>query len=89
MLVLALVGVATDEIVADYVCSTERLRACYAARGEVDQGELIERFLDSRGTTAGEILIATLNSIDVWATLRAGGLHEPEVTALRARLLES
>ena len=88
MLVLVLVGVATEEIVADYERSTERLQACYGARGQVDQGELIERFLDSRGTTAREVLMAMINSVDVRATLRAGGLQDPEVTALRARLLE-
>lgn len=40
MLLLALVGVAPEEIAADYELSAERLRARYAARGEEDQGPL-------------------------------------------------
>jgi protein-tyrosine phosphatase len=88
MLVLALVGVSLEEIVADYELSADRLRARYAARGERDQGPMLEGFLASKGATAGEVLLATLRSLDVEATLRAGGLGEQDVTALRARLLE-
>lgn len=88
MLVLALVGVAPEEIAADYERSTERLRACYAARGEFDQGDVIERFLSGRGTSAGQILRETLSSVDVAGQLRAGGLQEADEVALRARLLE-
>jgi protein-tyrosine phosphatase len=87
MLVLALVGVSPEEIVADYELSTHRVRARYAARGERDQGALLKDFLASKGTTAGEVILATLAVVDIEATLRAGGLGEPDVTALRARLL--
>ncbi len=43
MLVLALVGVAPEEIAADYALSAERLPARYAARGEEDQGPPLAR----------------------------------------------
>jgi hypothetical protein len=87
MLALALVGVSPGAIVADYELSAARLRACYAARGEPDQGPVLESYLASRGTTAGEVLLATLDALDVEATLLAGGLTASDVSALRSRLL--
>ena len=53
MLLLALVGVAVEDIAADYALSAERLAARYAARGEPDQGPLVEAFLADRGTSGG------------------------------------
>lgn len=87
MLTLALVGVGAPEIVADYEISGERLRACYAARGEPDQGPMLEAFLASCGVTAGQIILDTLACLDVAATLRRGGLTDADVSRLRARLL--
>ncbi|HTE60510.1 MAG TPA: tyrosine-protein phosphatase [Solirubrobacteraceae bacterium] len=87
MLVLALVGVAPEGIAADYVLSSERLRARYAARGEADQGPLLESFLADRGTTAGELIIATLAGLDVEAHLRDAGLTDQDLAALRRRLV--
>ena len=40
MLLLALAGVAVEDIAADYALSAERLAARCAARGEPDQGPL-------------------------------------------------
>lgn len=45
MLLLALVGVAPDDIATDYALSAERLPARYAARGEEDQGRCWRAFL--------------------------------------------
>ena len=87
MLALALVGVAPEDIAADYVLSSERLRARYAARGEADQGPLLESFLADRGTTAGELIIATLAGLDVEAHLRDAGLMDQDLAALRRRLV--
>jgi protein-tyrosine phosphatase len=87
MLVLALVGVTPAAIAADYELSNARLPALYAARGEEDQGPIIKAFLDERGTTAGEIVVETLESLDVEATLREGGLDEGKLHALRRRTL--
>jgi protein-tyrosine phosphatase len=88
MLVLALVGVGPAQIAADYELSAERLPALYRARGEEDQGPLLETFLRERGTTAGEIVVQTLEEVDLEGTLRDGGLGEAELSALRRRLTD-
>ena len=85
MLVLALAGVAPDEIAADYVLSSERLERRYEALGEPDQGPE-ERFLAERGTDARKLIRSTLVSLDVESTLRRGGLTTPDLGALRERL---
>jgi protein-tyrosine phosphatase len=89
MLVLAVLGVAPEDIAADYALSGERLRARYAARGEEDEGALLDAFLAGRGTSARAIIIAMLAELDVEAHLRAGGLNDGDLAALRARLLSS
>ncbi len=89
MLVLALAGVAPADIAADYALSGERLRARYAARGEEDQGVLLDGFLAERGTTAAELVVATLAQLDVTAYLRTAGVTDGDVAALRDRLVGS
>jgi protein tyrosine/serine phosphatase len=42
MVLLALLGVAPSDIAAEYMLSYERLPARYAARGEPDQGPLLQ-----------------------------------------------
>ena len=84
---LALVGVAPEHIAADYALSAERLPARYAARGQEDQNPLLESSLAGRATTAAEAIVTTLQSVDVAERLRAGGLEDADVAALRARLL--
>jgi protein-tyrosine phosphatase len=88
MLLLALIGVAVDQIAADYAMSGQRLTARYAARGEPDQGPSAEAFLTDRGTSAVELIAALLRDLDVEATLRDGGLTGGDVRALRRRLLD-
>lgn len=84
-LVLAMAGVAEEEIVADYLLSHERVRTMSAARGEEDPGPMLEAFLREQGTSAGEAL-AELLAADLAATLARGGLTEGDVVALRNRL---
>jgi protein-tyrosine phosphatase len=79
-LLLALAGVAPDAIAADYALSTERL-------GRDEQAMRIEAFLARESTTAGEVLIATLATLDVTAYLRAAGLGDDVLSALRSRLV--
>jgi protein-tyrosine phosphatase len=88
MLALALVGVAPDEIAADYALSAERLRARYAVRGEPDQGPLLEAFLAERGTTAAELVAGLVRDVDLRALLLGAGLRARHLEALRPRLLE-
>jgi protein-tyrosine phosphatase len=87
MVVLALLGVAHEAIAADYALSTQCLRAGYAARGEEDQGPLVEAFLARHGTTPREVVMATLSELDIESCLVDGGLQRRDLDALRARLL--
>ncbi len=87
MLVLALAGVAAPDIAADYALSAERLPGLFAAAGQEDQGPELEAFLAERGTTAAEVVVTTLGSLDVERELRAGGLADGDLARLRARML--
>jgi protein-tyrosine phosphatase len=86
MLLLALVGVPAEDIAADYELSAERLATRYATRGEPDQNPVIDAFLAERGTTGGELIVATLADLDIKAHLQLGDHH---VTALRERVVSS
>ncbi len=74
LLILALVGVAPDEILADYELSIDPVR---------------EELLASEHTTTRETILATLASLDVENYLRAGGLSQVDLNAIRTRFLES
>ena len=87
MLMLALLGVAPEDIAADYVLSAERLPARYAHLGGADQGAEIEAFLAGEGTTAAEVVAETARSLDLDAFREAGGLTDGDLAALRARVL--
>ncbi len=89
MLLLALVGVAPQDIAADYALSHQRLRARYAARGEDDQGPQLESFLASKGTTATELITAILAGLDVETRLRDAGLTDQALVTLRHRLVSA
>jgi protein-tyrosine phosphatase len=70
MLLLALAGVAPEEIAADYRLSGD------------DQAE----FLASRGTSSTAVILSTLAAVDVEAYLLASGLDASELAAVRARM---
>ena len=87
MLVLALAGVAAEHIAADYALSADRLRARYAAHGKEDQGPVLDAFLTDKGTTAPELIVDMLASLNIEAPLRADGLTGQDIAALRTRLV--
>jgi protein-tyrosine phosphatase len=87
MLLLALAGVPADVIAADYALSAQRLSSRYAAHREPDQGPVLTAFLGERGTTAEAEIVALVESLDVEARLRAGGLTGAQADAVRDRLL--
>jgi protein-tyrosine phosphatase len=89
MLALHLVGVPTETICADYELSHARLSALFAQRGEDDESEQLLGYLRQRGTSAAEVIATTLSSIDVEGQLRAGGLTDEDLAALRERLIAS
>jgi protein-tyrosine phosphatase len=81
MLLLALAGVALEDIVADYALGEDGARARCEARGEPDQGPMLAAYLAEHGTTAGEVIERTLAGLDVEA------LAGRDAAALRDRLL--
>lgn len=87
LLLLAVAGVTPEAIADDYALSTARLPARWSARGEQDQTVEVERLLRRAGTTARESLLATLAWLDPDGYLRAAGLPDADLTALRRRLL--
>jgi hypothetical protein len=88
MLLLALVGVAPEDIASDYELSAERLRPHFAALGQPDQGPVIEEILVRKRTSARALLLGILASLDVEAYLRSGGLTDDDLRAVRARLVD-
>jgi protein tyrosine/serine phosphatase len=87
LLLLALAGVTPEAIADDYALSTARLPARWSARGELDQTAEVERLLRHAGTTARESLLATAHWLDPDRYLRAAGLPDADLTAVRERLL--
>jgi hypothetical protein len=88
LLVLALVGVEPEAIAADYALSSERVSLLLVDRGEPDHVPEVEAFLADRGTTGAQLVADLVAEVDVEAALRAGGLGDDDVAALRARLLD-
>jgi hypothetical protein len=87
-IVLTLVGVAADDIVADYALSAPRMPARFAALGLPDPAPAIAAFLRAEGTTAEAALLTFLREVDVPERMRAAGVTDADVTALRDRALE-
>lgn len=83
LVLLSLVGVSIDDMVADYALSAGRLRPLIG-----EQGSEVERYMAEQGTSLREAIDSTLDGIDLAAYLRAGGVTDDELAALRARLLD-
>ena len=82
LLLLALAGVAPADIADDWELSNPRLeplRAGFSASAEA---------LARRNPTTREVVVTTLEAVDVEAVLRAGGLSDRRLRAVRDRLLE-
>lgn len=73
LLLLALLGVAPEDILADYALSVDAER---------------EALLAGEHTTTRETILGVLADLDAAQYLCAGGLSMAEITALRERLLE-
>jgi protein-tyrosine phosphatase len=87
LLVLALAGVETEEIAADYELSNERLPPFWIARGMEDQRPEVGAILARRRTTARALVLDLLESFDAAAYLRAAGLADDELARIRTRLV--
>ncbi|MEV5888421.1 tyrosine-protein phosphatase [Nonomuraea fuscirosea] len=88
MLLLTLAGVAPADIASDYELSAERLPPLFEVLGIDDQTDEIRDILASKDTTARAALLGALDGLDVEAHLRAHGLEDGDVTALRRRLVQ-
>lgn len=75
MLLLALAGVAPEDVAAEYCISNDCLPDHDAAE-----------FLSARGTSAAEVIVTTLASLDVAGELRRGGLADHDLARVRSRL---
>lgn len=71
------------DIAADYECSMDRLPPLFAELGMTEQGP------GTGEIRTREAVLATLASLDADAYLRAAGLGEADLAAVRARLLGS
>ncbi|MEV4748372.1 tyrosine-protein phosphatase [Streptosporangium sp. NPDC049248] len=87
LLLLALAGVAHEEIASDYELSADRLRPLFATLGVADQGPIVREVLLRENTSVRAVVLATLESLDADAYLRAAGLGSGDLAAVRARLL--
>jgi len=88
LVLLALLGVSPEEIAADHALSAERLRALFAQEGREDEDLRAQEQLREASTTARAEILSILEGFDAAAYLRAGGLREDQLAAIRNRLLE-
>lgn len=86
ILLLAAVGVPTEVIVADHLRTDDRLVARGIGLGHVNLDGEADLYA-ARGTTAEQTLLNLLASLDVVSYLRGAGLTNPELAALRRRLV--
>jgi protein tyrosine/serine phosphatase len=88
IMLLALAGVALEEITADYALSEPRVEVLLKRLGADDSLDSATTFYERSGTTAAEAITAMLAELDVEAYLRAAGVTGEDLAAIRERLLE-
>jgi protein-tyrosine phosphatase len=90
MLLLALVGVAPEDIAADYELSNaELVRRRVAELGHHDDFRAINELLARENTSTRTAILSTLEWLDADAYLRSAGLTGEDLAALRARLIDA
>jgi hypothetical protein len=90
MLLLALVGVAPEDIAADYELSNaELVRRRVAEFGHHDDVPAINELLARENISARTAILSTLEWLDADAYLRSAGLTGEDLSALRARLIDA
>jgi protein tyrosine/serine phosphatase len=89
LMLLTLAGVGIEDITADYELSEPRVQALLErlAGGRSDYLDSAAAFYERAGTTAAEVITAMLSELDVEAYLRAAGVRDEDLAAIRARLL--
>ena len=74
LLLLSLVGVAPEDILADYALSVDPER---------------EEILANHGTTTRDVILKTVSQLNAEEYLLSGGMTKADINAIRARFLES
>lgn len=82
-LLLGLLGVAPEDIAADWLMSVDRLRP-----REPEYDAVLSALLAREQTTVLDCISGALTTFDVAARLRDGGLTEDDLGAVRRRLLD-
>jgi protein-tyrosine phosphatase len=88
LVLLATAGVLPEEIAADYVLSTERLRPVFAGTDGEEWEAVVATMLEAHGTTATQCVLDAVAGLDVERYLREGGLDNRDISALRQRMLD-
>ncbi|SFS38042.1 tyrosine-protein phosphatase [Saccharopolyspora flava] len=88
LVLLAALGVSAADIAEDYALSHRRRAELCAAAGLDDDTARIRAFLAEQGTTESRALDEVLTGRDFSDYLRAAGLGDEGIAALRARLLD-
>ncbi|WP_243792539.1 tyrosine-protein phosphatase [Saccharopolyspora gloriosae] len=87
LVLLGLLGASAEVIAADHALSHEPLRVLAAAEGRADDAPEIRRLLSAHGTSTASIVHSIIGDRDLTAHLRAAGLADADVEALRDRML--
>ncbi|MGP4018026.1 tyrosine-protein phosphatase [Saccharopolyspora sp. 5N708] len=87
LVLLAVLGVSPADIAEDHALSHTRLAPLYERLGLPDDAPKIAQIIAERGTTAHELIHTAVTSRDIAAYLRASGVTDADLTALRNRLL--
>jgi hypothetical protein len=87
VVLLSLADVEPEEIAADHILSTSRLKPAWAELNLTDQTDAIEKVLTRHGTTARESLLATISAFDAAKYLASAGMTSTDIAALRDRLV--
>ena len=86
LVLLTLAGAATDEIIADYLLTYDRMKQRYDEMGVPDQLTTVIELLASRDTTIEASLTSTIASLTMPDFLLDNGLSDTELAALLTRL---
>jgi protein-tyrosine phosphatase len=89
MLLLTLLGAASQAIADDYLLSAKHLESFWQQQGLPNQDRAIAEKVDREGATLRQLVYECLASIDVHALLRMGGLSDADLDRLRSRMLVS
>jgi protein-tyrosine phosphatase len=86
LVLLTLAGAGTDEIIADYLLTYDRMKQRYDEHGARDQLTAVTETLARHDTTIEASLAATIASLTMPGFLIDNGLSEAELVALNTRL---